>query len=147
LFDVRVCHPNVLQGPGATADLSRPLKRQEARRVLNIEHSSFTPLVFTITGGMEKECIRYHSLLAELIAIKENITRKQFPGFEEGHPLLLRLALVCLRGSRVKRGTAFDYNNFDIKIAVAEGPIDNVWSCVLAALHIYRASVLPSALF
>ena len=34
-------------------------------------HGSFTPLVFTTTGGMGKECIRYHSRLAELIATKK----------------------------------------------------------------------------
>ena len=40
-------------------------------RVLDVEHGSFTPLVFTTTGGMGKECIRYHSRLAELIAAKK----------------------------------------------------------------------------
>ena len=39
---------------------------------------------------------------------------------------LLRSALVCLRGSRVKRRAAFDYNNCDIEIAAAEGAIDIV---------------------
>ena len=34
--------------------------------------------------------------------------------------------LVCLRGSRVKRRAAFDYNNCDIEIAAAEGAIDIV---------------------
>ena len=30
-----------------------------------------TPLVFTTTGGMAAECLRYHSRLAELIADKK----------------------------------------------------------------------------
>ena len=43
-------------------------KRLYWRRVLDVEHGSFTPLLFTTTGGMGKECIRYHSGLAELEA-------------------------------------------------------------------------------
>ena len=31
----------------------------------------FTPLVFTTTGGMSDECQRYHSHLAELLAVKK----------------------------------------------------------------------------
>ena len=41
------------------------------KRVLDIEHGTFTPLVFTRTGGMGKEFLMYHSRLAQLIAIKK----------------------------------------------------------------------------
>ena len=37
-----------------------------ASMVLEVEQGSFTPLVFTTTGGMAGECMRYHSRLAEL---------------------------------------------------------------------------------
>ena len=40
-------------------------------RVLDIEHAAFTSLIFTTTGGMGKECLNYHSRLAELIVIKK----------------------------------------------------------------------------
>ena len=46
-------------------------KRQYASRVLEIEHGTFTPLVFTTTGDMAAECLRYYSRLAELIADKK----------------------------------------------------------------------------
>ena len=37
-----------------------------------MEHGTFTPLVFTTTGGMGlKGCLMYHSRLAQLIAIKK----------------------------------------------------------------------------
>ena len=75
-FDVRVCHPN--------ADSYRDLtpkqiykkhenekKRQYAERVMEIEQGTFTPLVFTTTGGMVDECVKYHSRLVELIANKK----------------------------------------------------------------------------
>ena len=35
---------------------------------MEIEQGTFTPLVFTTTGGMADECVKYHSRLAELIA-------------------------------------------------------------------------------
>ena len=35
---------------------------------MEIEQGTFTPLVFTNTGGMADECVEYHSRHAELIA-------------------------------------------------------------------------------
>ena len=35
---------------------------------MEIEQGTFTPLVFTTTGGMADECVKYHRRLAELIA-------------------------------------------------------------------------------
>ena len=46
-------------------------KRLYSEKVLDIEHGTFTPLVFTTTGGMGKECLNYHSRLGQLIAIKK----------------------------------------------------------------------------
>ena len=80
-------------------------KRLYANRVLEVEQETFTPLVFTTTGGMAVECKRFHSRLVELIAIKK--------GEEYGTTMswirskvsfaLLRSALLCLRGSRSPR--------------------------------------------
>ena len=46
-------------------------KRQYVSRVLEVEQATFTPLVFSTTGGMAVECERYHSRLAELVATKK----------------------------------------------------------------------------
>ena len=46
-------------------------KRLHLRRVVDIEHGTFRPLVFTTTGGMGKEFLMYNSRLAETIAIKK----------------------------------------------------------------------------
>ena len=45
---------------------------------MELEQGTFTPLVFTTTGGMAEECKRYHNRLAELLAIKkeENYIRQ-----------------------------------------------------------------------
>ena len=75
-FDVRVCHPNAVSYRDLEPEQiyrihENEKKRLYSKRVLDIEHGTFTPLVFTTTGGMEKECLMYHSLLAQLIAIKK----------------------------------------------------------------------------
>ena len=41
------------------------------QRVADIEQGTFTPLIFTMTGGMGEECEKYHSRLTELIATKK----------------------------------------------------------------------------
>ena len=78
-FDVRVCCPNAdtyehLEIPKIYKMHEDEKKRKYAERVNDIEHGTFTPLVFSTTGGMSKECTRYHSRLAELIANKKNET-------------------------------------------------------------------------
>ena len=120
-FDVRVCHPNAEsyrdQEPQQISRIhENNKKRLYSRRVLDVEHGSFTPLVFTTTGGMGKECIRYHSGLAKLIAAKKGEHYSQTISWIHARAsfALLRSSLVCLRGSRVKRRTAFDYNNYKL---------------------------------
>ncbi|CAH3184462.1 unnamed protein product, partial [Porites lobata] len=100
-FDVRVCHPNAVS--------YRDLEPQQIYRIHENEKS---------------ECLKYHSRLAQLIAIKKGEqyaktiswirTRTSFA--------LLRSALVCLRGSRTRR-VPFDIKNVDIDVEVAEGAI------------------------
>ena len=99
-------------------------------------HGTFTPLVFTTTGGMGKECLMYHSRLTHLIAIKKGEqyaktislirTRTSFA--------LLRSALVCLRGSRTRR-VPRDINNVDIDVEVVEGAIQSDCWCVSLILN------------
>ena len=75
-FDIRLCHPNA----DSYRDLSpkqiyriheNEKKRKYNSRVTEIEQGTFTPLVFTTTGGMADECLRYHSRLAELLSAKK----------------------------------------------------------------------------
>ena len=37
---------------------------------MNVEHDTFTPLVFSVNGGMAKECLKFHKFVAEKIASK-----------------------------------------------------------------------------
>ena len=56
-FDVRVCHPNAvsyrdLEPQQIYRIHENEKKRLYSKRVLDIEHGTFTSLVFTTTGGM-----------------------------------------------------------------------------------------------
>ena len=75
-FDVGVCHPNADSYKNLTPEQIYKLhendkKRLYSSRVLDVERGTFTPLVFTTTGGMSDECQRYHSRLAELLTVKK----------------------------------------------------------------------------
>ena len=125
-FDVRVCHPNANSYKNLTLEQIYKLHENDKKclyssRVLEVERGTFTPLVFTTTGGMSDKCQRYHSRLAELLAVKkqENYassitwirTRVSFA--------ILRSALVCLRGSRSKRRTTPNIQETDLKLEVS----------------------------
>ena len=106
-FDVRVCHPNAdsykdLELRQVYKIHENEKKRFCARRVLEIEKGIFTPVVFPTTGGMGKECMRYHSRLAELVAIKKGEDYGTIMSLIRARIsfALLRSALTCLRGSR-----------------------------------------------
>ena len=72
-FDVRVFHPNApsyrkMQLPSAYCLHERQKPRSYDQRVREIEHGSFTPLVFTTSGGMGK-CASV--TLASLLSTKQ----------------------------------------------------------------------------
>ena len=129
-FDIRVCHPNAesykQMEPKQIYRLhENEKKRSYLRRVLDIEHGSFTPLVFTSTGGMGPECLRFHSRLAELIADKKGehyLTTILWIRARTSFALL-RSALICLRGSRTIRRRKIDLTNADIDIQNSEAAI------------------------
>ena len=75
-FDVRVCHPNADSyrelAPKQIFQVHENEKNsQYRRRALAVDPGTFTPFVFTSTGGMADDCKRFHSRLAELLALKK----------------------------------------------------------------------------
>ena len=69
---------------------------------MKIEHGTFTPLAFSVFGGMGKEWSMFHKHLIERLAIKTG------ERYEKIVPtircklsfLILKSALMCVRGSR-----------------------------------------------
>ena len=83
-------------------------KRAYEQRILEVEHSTFTPLVFSATGGMAKQCSTFYKRLASRLAEKWEQPysstlcwvrcRLSFS--------LLRSAIQCIRGARSACGHA-----------------------------------------
>ena len=122
-LDIRECHPN--------ADSYRDLtpnqvykrhedekKRKYASRVLEVEQGTFTPLVFTTTEGISDECQRYHSRLAELISAKKQVNYATTMSWIRTKVsfVILRAALVCLRGTRSRQGRRANVQENDLEI-------------------------------
>ena len=74
-FDVRIFNPHAPSH--SQCSLASTYRKQEAlkkrayeQRIREVEHSSFTPLVFSATGGMAKEATAFYKRLASCLATK-----------------------------------------------------------------------------
>ena len=56
----------------------REKKRQCNNRIINIEHVTFTTLVFSVKGGMAKECLKFINLLLKRSQISLVVAMKNF---------------------------------------------------------------------
>ena len=109
-FDVRVTHPTAESH--MKKSLSYLYKENENQkknmyndRIINVEKATFTPLVFTTTGGMGPECSKMNKRLAELISEKKGEKYGQVMQYIRTRLrfALLRCTLVAIRGIRGKR--------------------------------------------
>ena len=109
-FDVQIFHPNSASYLDKTVEQLYQEKEQGKKRcyndrILQVEKGSFSPLIYTTTGGMGPESTKFHRRLAELISNKRGEqysdvvnhirTRLRFA--------LLRGILVAIRGQRGRR--------------------------------------------
>ena len=86
--------------------------------VTEIEQGTFTPSVFTTTGGMADECLRYHSRLAELLYAKKQESYATTISWVRAKVsfAILWSALLCLRGSRTPRRRNLDVKDRNLEI-------------------------------
>ena len=77
-------------------------KTQYNDRVINIEHASFTPLVFTTSGTMAKEATQFHKALAHKMALKSNTTYSEAISYIRKRLsfAILKSIIIALRGKR-----------------------------------------------
>ena len=115
-FDVRVTNADSDSQQNAT--VSSVLRRHELekkrnynRRIMEVEHGTFTPLVFTTSGVMGHECSIYHKNLALKLSLKRNERYEEVVRYLRVKLsfLALKSTLLCLRGSR----TTFKVNEVD----------------------------------
>ena len=80
-------------------------KIKYAARVVDVEHGSFTPLVFSCFGGMSRECGAFYRHLAEKLTEKRSITTSEATCFIRTKISfsLVKSLVLCIRGSRAVR--------------------------------------------
>ena len=76
-FDVKVMNPNAATYVSIPVEkvyerAEQAKKRSYNDRIQNVEHGTFTPLIFSINGGMGPEAQRYHKLLFNKISYKND---------------------------------------------------------------------------
>jgi len=106
-FDVKVFNPNARSYLGQSLQQSYRSNEQEKKRfyserVLQVENGSFTPLVFSVHGGMGAECRHFFKRLCSLIADKRGEHPSTVASWVRTRTsfALLRSALMCVRGTR-----------------------------------------------
>ena len=128
-FDVRVFNPYAQRHLNQTLENSflsneREKKKAYNKRVIDVEHGCFTPLVFTPYGGCGREADRCISELSHMIAKKRDIGQSMVTNWLRTKIsfALVKAAVLCLRGSRSIRKVN-DINGENIEISDFVGKI------------------------
>ena len=97
-------------------------KNEYNRRVLEVEHGSFTPLVFTTSGAMGHECTKFHKTLAEKVSKKSGEKYEEVMRYIRLKTsfLIVKATLLCLRGSRSLKRTDVDVGGEDFSQSLRE---------------------------
>ena len=76
-------------------------KREYNRRIMNIEHGTFTPLVFSVSGVLVKNVLCFTNLWLKKIAktFNESYEKVITVIWCKLSFIILRAALLCIRGS------------------------------------------------
>ena len=112
-FDVRVFNPHAPSNKNQTPSAcyrkhEREKKRAYDQRIREVEHSSFTPLVFSATGGMGREATCFYKRLASMLAHKWDQPYSTTLWWLRCRLTfsLIRSAIQALRGARSAQGHA-----------------------------------------
>ena len=105
-FDVRITNKNSEFQRHLTSEKiftkhEREKKRLYNNRIMNVEHSTFTPFVFSVNVGMAKEFLKIHKFVAGKIANKSGCRYEKVLSIIKCilSLLILRASLMCVKGS------------------------------------------------
>ena len=114
-LDVRVVHPNCPTNRGKTIEKIYEKNENEKKNsynqlVIQVEKATFTPLVFTTSGGMAPECTLYHKKVAELISMKtkEDYSHVMSHLRQRLRFTLLKTTLIAIHGE-VREGSPSEF--------------------------------------
>ncbi|XP_050720613.1 uncharacterized protein LOC127000680 [Eriocheir sinensis] len=99
--------------------------RAYGERIQHVDQGSFTPLVFTTSGGMGPRAQCFYARLAELISEKKHQPRSHVVAWMRCRLSfsLLRSAILCLRGTRHSCPKATNISNMDYEATVVESDV------------------------
>ena len=99
--------------------------REYNQQILQVEHGSFTPLVFSCFGGMNRECSRFSSHTAERLANRRKEPKSKISAWIKARLnfALIRSMLLCLRGTRTPSNVD-NISEIDMCTIVAESNIE-----------------------
>ena len=128
-FDVRVFNPMARSYRSTPIEtlykrFEKEKKRKYNERVLQVEHGSFTPLVFSTLGGYGREADRAIKQLAERIALNQNANYNKTVTMirMEIAFSIIKATALCIRGSRSKYPKQLS-NTIDVALDVANARI------------------------
>ena len=106
-FDIKFLNPNSESYlSSSTEKVYERAETQKRRlyneRILNVEHGSFCPLVYSVTGGSGPEARTFFRLLCEKIAYKTQQNYSDVVNFLRCKLsfVIRKLVLLCIRGTR-----------------------------------------------
>ena len=75
-LDIKIIHPNCSSYAGMEIEIAyvhheNIKKRKYKERILNVEHGSLTPIIFSTSGGAGPEANSHHKRIAQLISTKK----------------------------------------------------------------------------
>ena len=112
-FDVRIFNPNAPSNHTSSSAAcyrrhEQAKRNQYEERIREVEHASFTPLVFTTSGGASPLTSTFLKHLASKLAEKRDVAYSTTIGWLRARLSfsLLRSAVMCIRGSRSTVGHA-----------------------------------------
>ena len=109
-FDVRVFNPSAQSNQQASLSSTyrcheMEKKRSYEQRICEVEHSTFTPLVLSSTGGMGKAATTFYERLSSMFSEKRDVPYSTILGWVRCRLTfaLLRASIMSIRGARSSR--------------------------------------------
>ena len=132
-FDVMVFNPlaqtyrdQTLKAAHKSAENKK--KRKYRERIEQVEHGTFTPLVFSCFGGMSVECFKFYNHISDKLSEKRNISVSLARSWVRTKLCfsLLRTANLCIRGSKTPKPEMYaDLASTNITVAAADTKINS----------------------
>ncbi|KAG0724825.1 hypothetical protein GWK47_039809 [Chionoecetes opilio] len=129
-MDIRIFDPMAACHRELSLETAHQRNEQEkirayGERIQHVDQGSFTPLVFTTSGGMGPKAKCFYSRLADVMAEKKHQPRSHVVAWMRCRLSfsLLRSALLCLRGTKYSAPTTTDIAGLDYQATVVESGI------------------------